>query len=347
MDNWNRIDWLASHQHLPPEEIEQLLTDPSEDTIQYLFNRAAAVRKQYYGTDVYVRGLIEISSYCRNNCYYCGIRKGNTKAQRYRLSKEEILLACRNGYKSGFRTFVLQGGEDPYFTDLQLIPLIQAIKKEYPDCALTLSLGERSRDSYLACFQAGADRYLLRHETANPIHYRQLHPTPMSWEHRIQCLYQLKEIGYQVGCGFMVGTPGQTKKDLAQEVAFAEEFRPHMIGIGPFLPHSQTPFAQKSAGTLQQTLMLLALLRLTLPKTLLPATTALNTLTPGGREAGILAGANVIMPNLSPPEVRGKYQLYDNKLSVGLEAIEGFAILKEQIKQIGYQTVVARGDSLQ
>lgn len=306
---------------------------------------AVAARKEIYGNEVYIRGLIEISNICKNDCLYCGIRKSNTKCDRYRLTEAEILECCDEGYRLGFRTFVLQGGEDSYFTDRVLLPLLYTIKERYPDCAITLSLGERSRKSYEALFDAGADRYLLRHETADRDHYRSLHPGNLSLDLRMACLKTLKEIGYQVGCGFMVGSPHQTPEILAKDLKFIETFEPDMCGIGPFIPHCDTPFADHVAGSVELTYYLLSLVRLIHPGILLPATTALGSLRSDGRECGILAGANVIMPNLSPASARKKYMLYNGKLSDGAEAAEGKKLLEQKIAAIGYQIVTDRGDA--
>ncbi len=322
----------------------RLLACEEKDVREALRSRAEAVRRKYYGTDVYIRGLIEISNYCRNNCLYCGIRRGNTKAGRYRLGKEEILACCDRGYELGFRTFVMQGGEDVCYTDDFLEDLIREQKRRYPDCAVTLSLGERSRESYERLYRAGADRYLLRQEAVNPGLYGSLHPKEMSLANRLRCLADLKEIGYQVGCGFMVGAPGQTLDHIAEDLEYMRELKPQMIGIGPFLPHKDTPLGKEPAGSLALTLVLLSIIRLMLPAVLLPATTALGTITQRGREMGILAGANVVMPNLSPQEAKDQYILYDNKLRSGAEAAEGLAVLKRSMEAIGYQVVVSRGD---
>ncbi|MDY3121024.1 [FeFe] hydrogenase H-cluster radical SAM maturase HydE [Suipraeoptans intestinalis] len=340
------VQKLADTQQLDREEWVTLLQGQSPEFSEYLFALARKVRQKHYGTDVYVRGLIEFTNYCRNDCYYCGIRKSNPTASRYRLSPEEILSCCRIGYRLGFRTFVLQGGEDGYYTDARLVPLVERIKTSYPDCAITLSVGERDRNSYQRLFDAGADRYLLRHETFQHTHYSKLHPASLSAGHRQDCLWTLKEIGYQVGTGFMVGSPFQTDQHLAEDLLFITRLNPQMVGIGPFIPHHATPFAKKSAGTLEKTLFLLALLRLLLPKVLLPATTALGTIHPKGRELGILAGANVVMPNLSPTSVRKDYALYDNKICTGDEAAECRVCLERRVNSIGYQITTARGDSL-
>lgn len=338
------IDKLYETNSLSPEELKILIDNRNPEVAEYLFEKARAVRVENYGYDVYIRGLIEFTNYCKNDCYYCGIRRSNCKANRYRLTKEEILECCQVGYDLGFRTFVLQGGEDEYFTDEKIIDIVDSIKTRYPDCALTLSIGEKSYKSYKAYFDAGADRYLLRHETANPDHYRKLHPKAQSLENRKHCLYNLKIIGYQVGCGFMVGSPYQTTDCLVEDLIFIKELEPHMIGIGPFIPHKDTPFAHKEGGSLELTLFLLAIIRLMLPAVLLPATTALGTIHPRGRELGLMAGANVVMPNLSPKYVRKKYMLYNNKISTGDEAAESLNDLKKRIEAIGYQISVSRGD---
>lgn len=313
---------------------------------QLLFDRADKVRRQYYGTDVYIRGLIEISSYCKNDCLYCGIRRSNGNAERYRLSEEEIYACCAQGYELGFRTFVLQGGEDACHTTEWVAGIVTAIKKKYPDCAVTLSLGERSREDYEIWYQAGADRYLLRHETASRSHYGKLHSPEQTFECRMECLHHLRQIGYQTGAGFMVGAPFQKIDDLIADMRFLREFQPHMVGIGPFIPHHDTPFAGYDSGTLEQALIMVALTRLTVPHALIPATTALGTIHPNGREMGLKAGANVVMPNLSPAAVRGQYALYDNKLCTGEEAAESIAGLKHRVAEAGYRITVGRGDSL-
>jgi len=337
-------DKLEAVQDLSDEELKAVLLCDALGFDEYISEKARKVREAYYGKDVYLRGLIEISNICRNNCYYCGIRSGNTNCERYRLSKEQILSCCDIGYELGFRTFVMQGGEDPFYTDELIVSIISDIKKKYPDCAVTLSLGELEKESYQKFFDAGADRYLLRHETADKAHYEMLHPAEMSFEHRMQCLRNLKEIGYQVGCGMMVGSPYQTTEHLVEDLRFLQEFRPEMVGIGPFIPHHDTQYADCPAGTVDMTLRLLSVIRLILPDVLLPATTALGTIDPRGREKGILAGANVVMPNLSPSDVRGKYLLYDNKICTGDEAAECIRCMAMRIASVGYETVVARGD---
>lgn len=338
------IDKLEATRSLSKGELVLLLSNISDSSSQYLFEKARKTAAKYYGNHIYLRGLIEFTNHCKNNCYYCGIRAGNRKLERYRLTKEEILECCRIGYELGYRTFVLQGGEDPYYTDEKIIEIISEIKSRYPECALTLSLGERSYESYKAFYEAGADRYLLRHETANPEHYRLLHPSNMSHKNRIECLWALKKIGYQVGAGFMVGSPYQTVEHLAEDLLFLKELSPDMIGIGPYIPHHETPFADKPSGSVDLTLFLIGVLRLMFPNALIPATTALGTLDPRGREKGILAGANVVMPNLSPVRVRKKYELYDNKICTGEGAAECRFCLENRIKSIGYQIVVDRGD---
>lgn len=337
---------LAGEGDLSDGELLELIRDRNGASAERLRQLAGEVRDRVYGRKIYIRGLIEFTNYCRNNCYYCGIRRENEHAQRYRLSEEEILECCREGYGLGFRTFVLQGGEDPWYSQDRLEHLVRAIRREFPDCAITLSVGERSRESYEALFAAGADRYLLRHETAVKSHYEMLHPREMSFDHRMQCLRDLKDIGYQTGCGMMVQSPGQTLEDLVADLRFMKKFRPHMIGIGPFLSHKDTPFRDEKSGTAELTVYLLSIIRLMLPQVLLPATTALGTAEEGGRKLGVLAGANVVMPNLSPAGVRKKYMLYDNKLSGGSEAAEHLDLLKKEMGSIGFAVAVDRGDSL-
>lgn len=342
----NLILKLEKENKLSKAEWMQLIDGRTPELAEFLFERAREVCHAHYGKDVYIRGLIEFTNYCRNDCYYCGIRKSNHCLPRYRLTQEEILDCCRNGYRLGFRTFVLQGGEDLWFTRERLAALIHAIHGEFPDCAITLSVGEREKDEYQEYFNAGANRFLLRHETANEKHYRYLHPEELSLSHRKDCLWNLRHIGYQVGSGIMVGSPGQTSAELAEDLLFLQELQPHMVGIGPFIPHKDTPFKEEKAGTLELTLFLLGLVRLMLPKVLMPATTALSTIHPDGRKMGILAGANVVMPNLSPQENRKLYSLYDNKRCMGDEAAEGLAMLKAEMEEIGYTIVSARGDAL-
>ena len=338
------ITKLTETQTAERGELIFLLQHITDDECELLRRTAQETARQHFGSHIYIRGLIEISSYCKNDCFYCGIRRSNRNAVRYRLSEEEILSCCDSGYALGFRTFVLQGGEDPFFTDEILVPLIETLKTRFPDCAVTLSLGERSRDSYQTLFDAGADRYLLRHETATKAHYEKLHPASMSFEHRMQCLRELREIGYQVGAGFMVGSPFQTAEDLGRDLAFLQAFQPEMCGIGPFIPHRDTPFRDFPAGTLELTLRLLSILRLACPNVLLPATTALGTIDPQGREKGILAGANVVMPNLSPVSVRKKYALYEGKICTGEESAQCRDCLAARMRAIGYEIVVDRGD---
>ena len=338
------IDKLETTHSLEIEEYKYLITNRNLETTKYLTNKAISTRKQIYGNSVYIRGLIEISNICKNDCLYCGIRKSNKNCERYRLTKNEILKCCEEGYNLGFRTFVLQGGEDLYFTDEILCSIIKNIKTKYPDVAITLSLGERTKESYQKLFEAGADRYLLRHETYDLEHYQKLHPKEMSFNNRIDCLYNLKEIGYQVGCGFMVGSPYQTNLNIAKDLKFIENFKPDMCGIGPFIPHKATEFSEFSSGTVELTCYLLSIIRLIHPPVLLPATTALGTISDTGREQGILASANVVMPNLSPISVRKKYELYDNKISIGSESAQNKNELIDRMNKIGYKIVTHRGD---
>lgn len=336
---------LVAEKNLSDKEFEELLTTPyPEETNKFLAAAADKVRREHYGDEVYVRGLIEFTNYCKNNCYYCGIRAGNCQAQRYRLSKEEILLCCQEGYKLGFRTFVLQGGEDPYYTDERVCELVGEIRKAFPDCAITLSIGEKRREAYAAYKKAGADRYLLRHETADELHYGKLHPVSMSLANRKRCLKDLKELGYQVGAGFMVGSPYQTIENLVSDIRFLQELQPDMIGIGPFIHHKDTPFKDQQDGSLSLSLRLLSILRLCFPYALLPSTTALGTIAPNGRELGLKAGGNVVMPNLSPTEVRKFYQLYDNKICTGEESAQCKSCLELRVRAAGYRLVSDRGD---
>lgn len=337
---------LVRQHDLADAELLELIEDRDYVTKEFLKTEARRLCDSVYGKDIYIRGLIEFTNYCGSDCYYCGIRRSNREAERYRLSQDEILTCCMEGYGLGFRTFVLQGGEDPYYNDERLCGIVSSIKNRYPDCAVTLSVGERSRNSYEQLFESGADRYLLRHETADPGHYRMLHPPERNLEHRMECLRALKETGYQTGCGFMVGSPYQTMENLVRDLRFIKEFRPHMVGVGPFLSHKDTPFKDRSCGTGELTLYLLSIIRLMLPEVLLPATTALGTVMEGGREDGILHGANVVMPNLSPPDVRHKYMLYNNKLFSGSEAAESIALLRKSLADTGYGTATLRGDSL-
>lgn len=340
------VEKLIKQGFLSKDEYVALLGNCTEEQRLRLQEKAVELRKQYYGNKVFVRGLIEFTNYCKNNCYYCGIQASNGDAERYRLTMEEILECCDAGWKLGFRTFVLQGGEDPFFADDKIVDIVKKIKKQYPESAVTLSIGEKSKTSYLRYKQAGADRYLLRHETANEEHYRMLHPETMSLANRKNCLYTLKELGYETGAGFMVGSPGQTDECLAEDLVFLRELKPHMVGIGPFIPHHDTRFANAQPGSLEKTLLLLSILRIILPKANLPATTALGTVHPRGRELGIEAGANVVMPNLSPVKVRKKYELYNHKICTGEEAAECAVCLRKRIASVGYEVVTERGDSV-
>ena len=340
------LDKLEQTRSLSKEEWTALIGHRSPELAAEAARRARRICDARYGRDIYIRGLIEFTNYCRNDCYYCGIRKSNADVHRYRLSEEEILDCCETGYGLGFRTFVLQGGEDAYYTDQKMISIVSRIKENWPDCAVTLSIGEKSRETYEAFYKAGADRYLLRHETRNDLHYGRLHPPSLSAANRRRCLWDLKDIGFQTGSGFMVGSPFQTPEHLAEDMLFLKELDPHMVGIGPFIPHHETPFKDFSAGTLELTLYLLSLLRIMLPKVLLPATTALGTIHPQGRELGIKAGANVVMPNLSPRKNRKDYSLYDDKICTGEEAAECRHLLEQRMDAIGFHVVTARGDSL-
>ena len=338
------IDKLYMTSDLSDEEFKKLLNSSEADA--YLFEKADCRRKEVYGNEVFLRGLIEFTNYCKNNCYYCGIRNGNKNLARYRLEKDDILSCTETGYALGYRTFVLQGGEDPYYKDDYLCDIISSIHGKYPDCAITLSIGEKPKESYEAYFNAGATRYLLRHETANEEHYGKLHPVNMSLSNRKECLFNLKEIGYQVGAGLMVGSPFQTLDNLVEDIRFLEELKPEMIGLGPFLTHPDTPFAKYENGSFELTLRLISILRLMLPTALIPSTTALATIHPLGREMGLKAGANVVMPNLSPVDYRKLYSLYDNKICTGEEAAECRGDLERLIESAGYKIVNKKGDCI-
>lgn len=347
MTGMQAAEKLIKEHTLTKEEYQILLAEREDPALQECLRKEASrLRKLYYGKKVFTRGLIEFTNYCRNNCYYCGIRAGNANAERYRLTEAEILACCREGYALGYRTFVLQGGEDPAYTDDRIADLVKQIKAAHPDCALTLSVGEKPYETYRLWKEAGADRYLLRHETADEAHYGTLHPAGMSLAVRKQCLYDLKALGYQTGAGFMVGSPGQEDFHLAEDLVFLQELKPQMVGIGPFIPHHDTRYKDEPAGSVELTLFLLSVLRIMLPGALLPATTALGTLDPLGREKGMLAGANVVMPNLSPVKNRKQYELYDNKICTGEEAAECRGCLSQRMRSVGFEIVSERGDAV-
>nr|WP_242964931.1 [FeFe] hydrogenase H-cluster radical SAM maturase HydE [Scatolibacter rhodanostii] len=327
-------------------ELTQLIAQNAENPDPEILAEARRLCDSVYGKQVFMRGLIEFTNYCKNNCYYCGIRAANGNVHRYRLTKEDILTCCDIGYNLGFRTYVLQGGEDPYFTDDIMCDIVSDIRRIYPDCAITLSLGERSKESYQRLYNAGANRYLLRHETATDEHYSLLHPENLLLSNRKQCLRDLKEIGFQTGAGFMVGSPGQTYEMLAEDLLFLKDLQPEMVGIGPFIPHADTPFREEAQGSLNLTLLMVALTRLMLPTALLPATTALGSIDPSGREQGLKAGANVVMPNLSPLNVRKDYSLYDNKICTGDEAAECRMCIQRRIQSSGFELSTGRGDHI-
>ena len=339
------IEKLYNQRSLTLEEYEYLIANRTDEAAEKLASLARQRANEVYGNKIYVRGLVEITNICKNDCLYCGIRRSNKSCSRYRLTKEEILSCCKEGNRIGYKTFVLQGGEDGYFTDTVLCDIVSEIKQRYPDTAVTLSMGERSYESYKALREAGADRYLLRHETADTEHYSMLHPSELTLENRMRCLRDLKSLGYQVGCGFMVGSPYQTNAHIAKDLKFIEEFCPDMCGIGPFISHRDTPFKDEKNGGLELTCYLLSIVRLIHPRILLPSTTALGTIHPEGRQKGILSGANVVMPNLSPEDAKSKYTLYDNKLHSGAESARELNKLKELMSAIGYEVVLERGDA--
>ena len=337
------IDFLSENHYLSEEEYLFLIKNRNEEIAEYLRQKADEARKNIYGNKVFIRGLIEISNICKNDCYYCGIRSSNKNCDRYKLSEKEILSCCENGYKLGFRTFVLQGGEGVFSVDF-ICDIVKKIKEKYPDSAVTLSLGEYEKSDFSKMKNAGADRYLLRHETICKAHYEKLHPQNMSYDNRMRCLKDLKDLKFQVGSGFLVGSPYQTDEIIAKEFKFIEEFSPQMCGIGPFIPQKDTPFKNEKSGTAEETAYYLSIIRLIKPNILLPATTALGTIKAGGRELGIISGANVVMPNLSPETERKKYALYDNKLATGVESAEQIEKLKMQMQKIGYEIICDRGD---
>lgn len=338
------VDTLRRERRLTGEQYLSLLAGYDDALLDYINGQAHEVAREIFGSGIYKRGLLEITNYCRNDCYYCGIRRSNMETERYRLTREEILECCREGDRLGFRTFVLQGGEDTAMSDAFVEGLVRDIRREFPHTAITLSLGERNKEAYSRFFDAGANRYLLRHETACPEHYGMLHPSGMSFENRMECLRTLRDTGYQTGTGMMVGSPGQTLENLVEDILFIERFKPKMIGIGPYIPQHNTPFAGERAGSMEMTLLLISVFRLMFPHALIPSTTALASLAPGGRIRGILAGANVVMPNLTPPPQRSKYSIYDHKAALGAESAQGYAALEEELKSIGCFLSGERGD---
>ncbi|MEG0615624.1 MAG: [FeFe] hydrogenase H-cluster radical SAM maturase HydE [Oscillospiraceae bacterium] len=340
------IDELASGNYTNIDDIDYIIIEENAEVDSYLFKKADEIRRKIYGNKVYIRGLIEIGNYCKNNCYYCGIRAKNKNISRYRMTKDEILECCKKGYVMGFRTFVLQSGEDDFFTDDMICDIVSSIKEKFPDCAVTLSIGEKSRESYLRYYNSGAERYLLRQESATEAHYNLLHPTGMTLKNRIRCLNDLKEIGYQVGAGMMVGTPNQTIHCLVNDVKFMLELQPDMIGIGPFISHSQTPFWSEGVGSLRHTLLMVALCRIIFPNALIPSTTALTIIDQNGCELGLKAGANVVMPNLTPEKYRVLYQLYNKKVCTEKQSADCLDLLKETVKSAGYEVVVDKGDRI-
>ena len=344
MKNRELIDKLNKEHALSEAEWVQIFDTWTAYDKQYAIRLAQTVALERFGRKIFFRGIIEFTNHCKNDCYYCGIRRSNAKLERYRLDEEDILKCCEDGYAHGFRTFVLQGGEDPYYTQDRMCEIVRRITERFPDCAVTMSIGELDREYYQALYDAGARRYLLRHETADAEHYAMLHPEAQTLENRMRCLRDLKEIGFQTGCGIMVGTPGQTSRALAKDMMFMTDFKPEMIGLGPFIPHADTPFGDQLAGSVDLTLLVIALCRIALPDALIPSTTALGTAEAEGRQKGVLAGCNVVMPNLSPLEVRKKYMLYDGKVGTDLSAETGIRMLREQMEEIGYEVIISRGD---
>lgn len=344
MTNYKEIlERLALTGEVTFGDAKSLIERGDECVSDYAAGLAREVAAEHFANGVYLRGLVEVGSYCSGGCFYCGLRAENCSLERYELSEEEILEACREGYGLGFRSFVLQGGQRGDRVQ-SVTDVVRSIKQEMPSIAVTLSLGEQSRATYEAWREAGADRYLLRHETATRQHYERLHPERMSYDNRLRCLYDLRSLGYQIGAGFMVGSPYQGAEELAREIEFLGGLRPEMVGIGPFIPQSATPFAGMPSGSVEQTLLMISLVRLALPKALIPATTALASKDENGTARGVLAGANVVMPNLTPQKYRAGYAIYDGKKSMGSEAAEGVAILSELLHRIGYEAIMSRGD---
>ena len=337
------IDKLEKEHILSKSELTEIITGHTPETDEYLFAKARSVREKIYGKDVYMRGLIEFTNYCKNDCLYCGIRRSAKNAERYRLTEEQILDCCEIGYRLGFRTFVLQGGEDGFYTDDKIVSIVSDIKAKFPDCAVTLSIGEKSRESYEKFRKAGVDRYLLRHETANSEHYRKLHPKVPSLENRMRCLADLKELGFQTGCGFMVGSPYQTAENLAEDLLYISKLQPHMVGIGPFIPHPQTPLAQAQTGSFTLALKVMSLTRIMLPDINIPATTAMETLNPNGRIIALQSGANVVMPNVTTIEYRAKYEIYPNKICINEEPSQCRNCIEGKIKSIGRNISTSQG----
>lgn len=344
MNNKELIQKLNTNRALEEGEWIQIFDTFDDEDLRFAMDLAREITIERFGKKIYFRGIVEFTNVCKNDCYYCGIRAGNSNCARYRLDEEDILACCEDGYAHGFRTFVLQGGEDPYYTKEKMCRIVRSITERYPDCAVTMSIGELDRDFYQALYDAGAVRYLLRHETADREHYALLHPASQTLESRMRCLKDLKEIGFQTGCGIMVGSPHQTNRHLAKDMMFMADFKPEMVGLGPFIPHSDTPFRDEAAGSVDKTLMVIALTRIMLPDALIPSTTALGTAEAEGRQKGVLAGCNVVMPNLSPLEVRKKYMLYDGKVGTDMSAEAGIRTLRAQMEEIGYEVIVARGD---
>lgn len=339
------IEKLNSKNNLEKSELLYLLENIDEKDKALLFEYSKAAKVDHYKDTVYMRGLIEFTNYCKQNCKYCGLRCENKDVERYRLSLDQIMNCCDEGYRLGYRTFVLQGGEDPHFSDDKIVEIVKSIKDKYEDCAVTLSIGEKSFESYKKFKDAGADRYLLRHETASRDLYESLHPN-MSFDNRRECLFNLKKLGFQTGAGFMVGLPGQTNEDLANDIIFLKELEPEMIGIGPFIPHSSTPIGDSKGGSVEETLLMLSIVRLMLPKVLLPSTTALGTLDKKGREKALSVGANVVMPNLSPTNVREKYEIYENKICTGDEAAHCRMCIERRINSVGFVVDMSKGDHI-
>ena len=327
---------------LTPEDLVTLLS-ATEEQIPQLMAAADAVRLQTVGNQVHLRGIIEFSSYCSQRCCYCGLRADNKKIQRYRLTPEQILDTARAAVETGYRTLVLQSGEDTLFSEKCIAELTAEIKKM--DVAVTLSCGERSYKTYQLWREAGADRYLIKQETADPALYRCLRPGH-TLQQRLQCQHWLKELGYQVGSGCMIGLPGQTVETLARDLQLMKEMHIDMSGMGPFIPHPETPLRQNHTGSVSMTIKMLATARLFMPWLLLPATTSLASLHPQGRELALRAGASVIMPNVSPEAFRTLYQIYPGKLNTRNSMADYRAEITTLIEKEGRTVALDLGHSI-
>jgi biotin synthase len=314
------------------------------DDAAELFAMADDIRKRYFKDEVHIRGIIEFSNYCMKNCFYCGLRRDNKTIERYRISEDEIIDTALKAGELGYKTILLQSGEDGGYTIEGLCAIIKRIRSNL-DCAITLSLGEKSFDEYRSLRDAGADRYLLRFETSDRGLFNKLKPDS-SYENRLDCIKNLKKLGFQVGSGFMVGLPGQTYEILADDILLLRELDLDMIGIGPFLSHHNTPLGNSASGTLDLTLRALAIIRILMPDVHIPATTAMGTVEKGGREKALQCGANVIMPNVTPIKYRKYYEIYPNKICIDDAPSDCRACIEGMLKSLGRAAATNKGDSI-